>query len=85
LYEWWDCCLISDMLSEQGNAFAMQYFDFERGKYISDYKTTLQESLPSEFHVQYTEENYSKLKAVIDRRYSEWKERTSLPWWKIWK
>jgi hypothetical protein len=85
VYEWWDCCLISDMLSEQGNAFAMQYFDFERGKYISDYKTTLQGSLPSEFHVQYTEENYSKLKAVIDRRYSEWKERTSLPWWKIWK
>lgn len=28
LYNWWDCCLIDDMLSEEGNAFAttIRYF-----------------------------------------------------------
>src|SRR5262245_40032532 len=36
LYESWDTCLISDMLSDEGNAFAMDYFDFERGKYLQD-------------------------------------------------
>jgi hypothetical protein len=83
LYEWWDTCLVSDMLSEEGNAFAMHYFDYERGNYISDYKSALQGSLSSEFHVQYTEENYSKLRAIIDRRYSEWKQPKGKPWWKF--
>jgi hypothetical protein len=26
VYEWWDRCLISDMLSEEGNEFAMRLF-----------------------------------------------------------
>ena len=73
LYEWWDCCLIDNMLSAAGNAFALHYFDFDHGKYLQDYSATLQEKLPTEFHVQYSEENYKKLKAVIDRRYEECK------------
>jgi hypothetical protein len=61
------------MLSEEGNAFAMHYFDFERGRYIHDYIAALQGSLPSEFHVDCTEDNYQKMRQVIDRRYDEWK------------
>jgi hypothetical protein len=74
VYNWWDCCLIDDMLSDEGNAFAMHYFDFETGKYLQDYTKLLQGDLPSEFHVEYNEENYQALKKVIDRRYRAWKK-----------
>jgi hypothetical protein len=85
LYEWWDTCLVSDMLSDEGNAFAMHYFDYERGRYIQDYKSTLQGNLPTEFHVPYTEDNYAKLRSVIDQRYIKWKQGESNPWWRFWK
>lgn len=74
VYKWWDCCLVDDMLSEEGNAFAMHYFDFERGQYIHDYVANLQNDLPTEFHVDYNEENYQKIRKVIDRRHAEWKQ-----------
>jgi hypothetical protein len=75
VYESWDCCLIDDMLSEEGNTFALAYFEFETGQYIHDYSKTLQQKLPTEFHVDYTEENYQRLKRVIDQRYSKWKTK----------
>jgi hypothetical protein len=81
VYEWWDCCLIDDMLSEEGNAFAMHYFEFENGRYIQDYITTLQGDLPTEFHVEYNESNYQRMREVMDRRYSEWKSNTHSRWW----
>ena len=84
LYESWDRCPISDMLSPQGNAFAMSYFDFEKGKYLADYMKTLQGGLPTEFHVQYSDENYQKLKHVIDERYARW-QHPPKPWWKVWQ
>jgi hypothetical protein len=80
VYEWWDCCLIDDMLSEEGNAFAMQYFDFDKGKYIHDYMELLQGSLPSEFHIDYNEANYQRMKEVIDGRYKEWKAPKKSSW-----
>jgi hypothetical protein len=73
LYEWWDNCLIDDMLSDEGNSFAQAYFDFERGQYLKDYARVLQRTLPSEFHVPYSEENYQAIRVVIDRRYEEWR------------
>ena len=79
IYNWWDRCLVDDMLSDEGNAFAMHYFDFERGQYIHDYIRTLQRRLPSEFHVEYSEKNYQAMKAVIDRRFDEWKNPRR-PW-----
>ena len=77
VYEWWDCCLVDEMLSEEGNAFALSYFDFEKGQYIRDYIKTLQRDLPTEFHVDYTEQNYDLMRVLIDRRYTEWKFRTT--------
>ena len=82
VYEWWDCCLIDEMLSEDGNNFAMYYFDFDKGKYIQDYIEILQERLPSEFHVEYTEENYQRMKEVIDTRYKDWKSQRK-KWWRF--
>ena len=80
VYEWWDCCLIDGMLSEEGNAFAMHYFDFEKGRYIHDYIATLQRGLPDEYHIVFSEDNYQAMKQVIDRRYAEWKKPKS-KWW----
>jgi hypothetical protein len=82
LYEWWDCCLIDDMLSDEGNAFAQHYFDFEKGQYIHDYIGLLQGNLPSEFHIDFTDENYAQLKAIIDKRYRQWKEPKK-KWWQF--
>ncbi len=75
VYEWRDCCLVDDMLSNQGNAFAMRYFDFNRGRYLQDYITTLKGNLPSELHIDYNEDNYQRMRVIIDRRYDEWRKR----------
>ena len=80
VYAWWDNSLIEEMLSDEGNRFALHYFDFDRGSYIKDYVTTLIGSLPSEFHIPYTEESYRRLERVIDRRYREWKSPRK-GWW----
>jgi hypothetical protein len=80
VYEWYDRCLIDVMLSEEGNAFAMHYFDFEHGKYGNDYCGALQHKLPTLFHIDYNEANYQTMKRIIDRRYKEWK-RPKRRWW----
>jgi hypothetical protein len=74
VYGWWDCCLVDDMLSDDGNAFAQFYFDFENGQYLADYADLLVQDLPSEFHVPYTWENYEIIRLQIDRRYAEWRQ-----------
>jgi hypothetical protein len=80
VYSWWDRCLVDDMLSEEGNAFAMHYFEFGSGRYLRDYAATLQRGLPSEFHIDFTESNYAAMKRVMDRRYEEWK-KPKRRWW----
>ena len=90
-----DRCLVSDMLTDEGNAFADAYFDYDSGRYISDLIGTLQGSLPSEFHIPFTEETYARLNLVIDKRYSAWKagdmasvskvEEPKRRWWQFWK
>jgi hypothetical protein len=77
VYEWWDCALVDDMLSDAGNAFAQAYFDFSRGQYLADYAELLVRDLPSEYHVHYSCENYEVLRKRIDQRYREWQGQ---PW-----
>jgi len=76
VYEWWDQCLVEDMLSDDGNAFAQAYFDFDHGEYVKDYVRVLQRDLQSQFHVPYTEENYQAISAVIDNRFGAWRQAT---------
>jgi hypothetical protein len=73
LYEWWDCCLMPEMLNAEGNKFARAYFDFDRGRYLDDYHEVLQRDLPSEFHVPYTTANEAAMHRVISKRFGEWK------------
>ena len=80
-----DGVFLIDDISEIGNRFSFDYFDFDSGKYISDYEKTLANKLPTLFHVQDTWENYEKIKKVIDKRFLEWNKRNEKkPWWKVW-
>jgi len=85
VYERWGRCLMGEMLSEEANAFASDYFDFDKGKYISDYSELLVKKLPSEFHVPYTWEKQKIISQRVSRRYIEWKKRNSKRFWEFWK
>ncbi len=74
VYARWDGCLIDDMLSDRGNAFAQSYFDFSTGKYIDDYAELLVRKMKSEFHVPYTWQNQKKIDHRINKRYVDWQE-----------
>ena len=80
VFEACDGVFMEDMLSEEGNGFARDYFDFERGKYLRDYGELLGKGLPTMYHVADTWANYEKLKARIDKRYREWKNLQSGGW-----
>ena len=71
------------MLSDEGNAFAMAYFDFDKGRYLKDYQKYLQKNLPSQFHVPYTQENEKLMHQVIDRRYQSFVSPKK--WWQLWR
>ena len=73
VYRWWDRCLIDEMLSDEGNAFAKSYFEFDGGAYLGDYARALQGDLESEFEIPYSEWNYRTLAAVINTRYAAWR------------
>ena len=65
VYCFGDRVLVSMMLTERGNAFARDYYDYRghSSHYLEDYRI-LSGSLPSLFHVTYTEENYQKLRTL---------------------
>jgi len=73
LFEYCDGALVDDMLSDEGNAFAQHYFDFQTGQFMHDYEELLSSTLPSMYHVENTWTNYEKLKHRIDQRFEEWK------------
>lgn len=80
VFEACDGVFMEDMLSEEGNRFAQYYFDFERGKYLSDYVELLGQDLPTIYHVSDSWANYERLRARVDKRYREWKRLQSGGW-----
>lgn len=60
-------------LSEEGNAFAREYFDFEKGQYLRDYELVLGGGLASLYHVADTWENYDRLAPCLDQRLDDWR------------
>ncbi len=62
-------------LDEEGNAFASNYFDLEKGHYLGDYEATLADGLPTAYHVADTWDNFDRLKPVVDKRYREWQAK----------
>ena len=71
--EWCDGKFTDEDVNDEGNAFVRDYFDFEKGQYLSDYESTLAVGLPGVYHVPDTWENFDRLKPVLDRRLAEWR------------
>ena len=61
-------------LNDEGNEFAAFYYEIGGGLYIRDYADTLDDDLPSLYHVEDTWENFERLKPIIDARYADWKK-----------
>ena len=69
-----DGVFASNMLTLVGAAFSDFYFHIQKGQYLSDLEKTLQGSRPSIYHIDFNDENYAVIKAVIDQRFSVWRE-----------
>ncbi|MCX6313604.1 MAG: hypothetical protein NTX08_02570 [Sphingobacteriales bacterium] len=82
------CCdgvLMLDDISEEGNRFALAYFDFDKGQYLADYEKTLLQGAPSIYHIADTWENFDKLKKVLNKRFFDSQNiLIKKPFWKIW-
>ena len=85
VYQKYNGCFTGNMLNNEGNSFSQFYFDIESGRYLADYEDTLCQDLPSRYHVKDTWENYHKIKAVIDMRYLECKQKSKPKPWIFWK
>ncbi|WP_174721489.1 hypothetical protein [Capsulimonas corticalis] len=72
IYEYFDGCFDSEMLSPEGNAFTQFYFGVESGEYLKDYEVHLVADRPSLFHVRENAKNYAILTTFIDQRYQDW-------------
>lgn len=72
--------LMSDMLTPEGEEFVKDYYYVGKGRpvgYPRDYATVLQGSLPTSYHVEYTEENYQHIRPMLDQRFREWKRQAT--------
>jgi hypothetical protein len=64
---------VDEDLNEEGNSFSQAYFDFQKGKYLSDYEAALGADVADLYHVEDTWENFDRLRPVLDRRLAEWR------------
>ncbi len=74
------CCdgkFTNEDLNEEGNAFALAYFDFKNGQYLKDYGAAVAGDLPTLYHVPDTWLTYEKLQPVLDQRLMEWRAHGS--------
>jgi len=67
-----DFCLVDDQFSEGGNTFGQLYFDFGRGRYLSDLESVLHYGRKK--YPQFSEDAYLRVRPFIDDRYSAWKQ-----------
>lgn len=76
LYELSGGVLSADDVNDEGRLFCNYYY--EPNTYFNDYRDTFikgglfKKDLPSDYHVQDTWENFSKICKVIDKRYKVW-------------
>ena len=64
-------------LSDDGNAFARNYFGAEdgQGNYIADYEATLGQGKPSLYYVADTWANFDLLAPILEKRLDEWQAK----------
>ena len=83
----WDGVLSDEMLSEEGNAFSLKYFDFgKKGLFTQDYKKIFGVSDDNDFFsVEDSWENYDKIRACFERAFEQCNNPPSKAWWKFWE
>lgn len=59
--------------SNAGNSFALKYYDFQTGKYLSDYCAAVGVTIDRIYYAADTWENFERLRPVLDKRFAEWK------------
>ena len=59
--------------SDEGNAFAEDYYTLESGQFLLDYAESVGEELPDLYHAADSWETFERLKPVFDQRFQEWK------------
>ena len=67
------CCdgkVTNDNLSEEGNSFAMKYY--ESGQYFIDYETAVGGNLSTLYHARDSWQVFDRIKPIIDKRYEAW-------------
>lgn len=64
-------------LNEEGLAFTLYYYEGESSddfkNYTDDYDEVLGENVESLYEIENTWDNYDRLKPVLDKRFTEWK------------
>lgn len=66
--------LTDEDLSDEGNAFASEYYESESG-YFVDLDATFADSGDTFYHLANTWENYERMFGVLDQRFAEWKRK----------
>ncbi|MBM4014741.1 MAG: hypothetical protein FJ293_07240 [Planctomycetes bacterium] len=72
-----DGCLLSDMLTEQGDRFARDYYE---RRWLADYVDAVGGNDPSPYAVAWNESNWQRLAELLDRRYAEF-QKPKRRWW----
>jgi hypothetical protein len=85
LFDECDEKLTDDFLSDEGNAFATDYYgDPKSSPYLEDYARTFGRMETDRYRIRDTWENYDLIAPVITDAYEQWKRRRARPWWRFW-
>lgn len=78
LIDYCDEKLTAEDLNEEGNAFAVDYYNSDgEGSYLDDYEVKLGLELPTLYHVKDNWENFDQVKPLIDARFADWRRSRS--------
>ena len=77
-----DSQLTNEDFTDEGNDFASDYYN---QNFFSDYSKLFGQQYESPYHVEENSANSERVRRMLDKRFSQWKERRSKkPWWKFW-
>lgn len=83
-------------LSDEGNRFALAYYQGDPNPYLADYERLFGREHPSLYDVPDTWESYERLRPTLDYRLQTWRVGTlgperppdaveaKRPWWQLW-
>lgn len=72
LYAIWQGELREEMLSDEGNAFAREYFDFRKGQFLEDYAEVLAPAGETLLAVEDSWQNFASLSLRLGERFAAW-------------